>query len=200
MMKPFLIFLFALFASYSCIAQGQQIDLEQLTFKENAHDITQGHKRSADMVEPMTTLPAYTAYNAAGFHFGPVALGEDSFVSFVLNNVKEKKMEGIIVHYGTSAESKAIKAYLFKRYGKPNTIEPERQLLDQRNKPYTSDASYMWRNTRPGKTMFLTTGYHFEEGKPIQSADVIIINNDAKPSYESSLKTVLARIIKSLTP
>jgi len=54
----------------------------------------------------------------------------------------------------------------------------------------------MWRNTRPGKTMFLTTGYHFEEGKPIQSADVIIINNDAKPSYKSSLKTVLAHIIK----
>jgi len=76
-MKSFLI---GLFAAWPCIAQDQQIDLEQLTFKENAHDITEGHKRSADMVEPMTTLPSYTAYNAAGFYFGPVALGEDSFV------------------------------------------------------------------------------------------------------------------------
>ena len=107
---------------YACAAQ---VNLENLTFKEDPRVLVKNHKKSADRTEPLTSLPAYTTYDIAGYHFGPVALTEHCSVSFVLNSIEEKKLVGLIIEFVTDASSKSINKYVFNRYGKPVVIKQE---------------------------------------------------------------------------
>lgn len=198
-MKRLLIFLCSAFMGYSCTAQ-QKVDLEKLTFKEDPREIVKDHKKSADRTEPLTSLPAYTTYDIAGYNFGPVSLTEHCFVSFLLNSIEEKKLVGLIVGFETVAESKAIYKYIFQRYGKPVTLQRETQERDSHNKPYPSGSAFLWRNIRPGVSLLLSKDYVFKNNKPIESTDLVLINNDAKPAYETNFKTVLDRVIKTYTP
>ncbi|MDN5287971.1 MAG: hypothetical protein JWR38_4245 [Mucilaginibacter sp.] len=198
-MTRLVIFLLTAFMGYSCNAQ-EKVDLEKLTFKEDPRVIVKNHKKSADRTEPLTSLPAYTTYDIAGYNFGPVALTEHCFVSFLLNSIEEKKLVGLIVGFKTIPESKAIYKYIFQKYGKPVTLQRETQERDSHNKPYPSSSAFLWRNIRPGVSLLLSKSYVFEEGKPVESTDLVLINNDAKPSYETNFKTVLDRVIKTYTP
>jgi len=198
-MRRILIILLTVVTGYTCMAQ-EKVDLEKLTFKEDPHVILKNHKRTADPVEPLTTLPAYTTYDMAGFSFGPVALTEHCYVAFILNSIAEKKQVGLLVGFETAPESKAINKYIFQKYGKPVIIAAEKQLTDKNNKPYPGSSAYMWRNVRPGVTMVLSKSYVSENGKQTENTELVLINNDAKPSYVSSVKTVLDKIIKTYTP
>jgi hypothetical protein len=197
-MKQLLIIILSAFTGYTCMAQ-EKVDLEKLTFKDDPHVILKQRKRTADQVEPLTTLPAYTTYDVPGYSFGPVSLTEHCFVSFILNSIAEKKEVGLLIGFDSAPESKAINKYIFQKYGKPVVIARERQLMDK-NKPYPSSSAYMWKNVRPGVTLVLAKSYVFDDNKPVENTNLVLINNDAKPSYESSIKTVLDKIIKTYTP
>jgi hypothetical protein len=188
--------LFLSLMSYACRAQGS-VDLEKLTFKENARVLVKNHKKSADRAEPLTSLPAYTTYDIAGYHFGPVALQEHCFVSFLLNSIEEKKLVGLLIGFETDASSKAINKYVFARYGKPVVLEQEIVKTDRNQKPYPSSSAYLWKNIKPGISFLLSKSYVVENGKRVENTDVVLIANDVKPSYQTNFATVLARIIKT---
>ncbi|WP_169316165.1 hypothetical protein [Mucilaginibacter paludis] len=58
----------------------------------------------------------------------------------------------------------------------------------------------MWRNIQPGKSLLLSSIYEFVDGKPVKHTDLVLINNDQKPAYQTNFKTVLDRVIKTYTP
>ncbi|WP_157544030.1 hypothetical protein [Mucilaginibacter paludis] len=198
-MKRLLIFLLTAFMGYSCSAQ-QKVDLEKLTFKEDPRVIVKDRKKSADRTEPLTSLPAYTTYDIEGYSFGPVSLTEHCFVAFLLNSIEEKKLVGLIIGFETTAESEAIYKYVSQRYGKSVVLQKEAQLKDSHNKPYQGSSAFLWRNIQPGKSLLLSSIYEFVDGKPIKHTDLVLINNDQKPAYETNFKTVLDRVIKTYTP
>ncbi len=198
-MKRVLMFLLTAFIGYPCMAQ-QRVDLEKLTFKEDPGGIIKKHKKAADRAEPLTSLPSYTTYEVSEFNFGPIPLTEHCFVSLLLNSTVEKKMVGLIVGFQTIAESKAINTYIFKHYGKPVTLQTEKQLMDSNNKPYPSGSAYLWRNIRPGVSLVLSKSYEFQNDKLVEGTDLLFINNNAKPAYKTYFKTVLERVIKTYTP
>ncbi|WP_345954324.1 hypothetical protein [Mucilaginibacter sp. PAMB04168] len=199
MLLKLLLFLFLASVEFSCFAQAK-LDLEKLTFKEDPRILVKNHKKSADPTEPLTSLPAYTTYDIAGYHFGPANLTEHCFVSFLLNSIKEKKLVGVIIGFETDAASKAINKYVFAKYGKPVVLEAETQKKDKNKKPYLSGSAYMWKNIKPQITLFLSKTYMVEDGKPVENTDLVLINNNVKPSYETNFKTVLDRVIKTYTP
>lgn len=193
-MTKFLLALSMSFMGYSCVAQ---INLERLTFKEDPRVLVKNHKKSADRVEPLTSLPAYTTYDIAGYKFGSVALTEHCFVSFLLNSIEEKKLVGLLIGFETSESSKLINEYVFKRYGKPVVIEQEVWKKDKNNKPYPSSSAYLWKNVKPGISFFLSKIYLIENGKLIENTDLVLIDNHIKPSYKTNFDTVLDRIIET---
>jgi hypothetical protein len=178
-------------------AGAAQVNLENLTFKEDPRVLVKNHKKSADRTEPLTSLPAYTTYDIAGYHFGPVALTEHCFVSFLLNSIEEKRLVGLIIGFETDASSKAINQYVFKRYGKPVVIEREVLRKDKNNKPYPSSSAYLWKNVKPGVSFFLSKIYLLEDGKRVEHTDLVLIDNHIKPSYQTNFNTVLDRIIET---
>jgi len=198
-MKRLLIFLCAAFMGYSCKAQ-QKLDLEKLTFKEDSRAILKDRKKSADPTEGFTSLPAYSTDDVSGFSFGSVSLTEHCSTSFLLNSIEEKKMVGLLINFKDTPESNAIYKYVFQRYGKPVTLQHETQKIDSHNKSYPSSSAFLWRNIRPGVSMILGKGYVFKQDKPVALIELILINNDAKPSYQTNFKTVLDRLIKTYTP
>jgi hypothetical protein len=127
------------------------LDLEKLTFKENPKVLTQNRRKSADPVEPLSTLPAYTVYDARGYTFGPIKLETDCYAQFLLNSVTEKKMVGLVVGFETEATSKAINRYIFQKYRtKPIVLEREVPQRNKRNQPTLSSSAYLWPNVRLG--------------------------------------------------
>ncbi|QJD96558.1 hypothetical protein HH214_12055 [Mucilaginibacter robiniae] len=198
-MRKILIIMVASFMSYSCTAQ-EKVDLEKLTFKEDPRVLVKNRKKSADRTEPLTSLPAYTTYDIAGYNFGPVALTEDCFVSYLLNSVEDKKLVGLIIGFETDATSKAINKYIFSHYSKPVVLEPEVQKKDRNNKLYPSSSAYLWRNVKPGLSLLLSKSHPIENGKLVENTNVVLINNMVKPSYETNFKTVLDRVIKTYKP
>ncbi len=197
-MKRVVLFLLTAFMVYTCAAQ-QKADLEKLTFKEDPRIVVKDRRKSADRSEPLTSLPAYTTYDIAGYNFGPVALTEHCFVAFLLNSIEEKKLVGLLIGFQTEAASKAINKYIFQQYGKPIVLEQEKQLRDKNNKPYPGSSAYLWKNIRPGVSLLLSKGYVFENNLPVESTNLVLINNDTKPAYETNFKTVLDRVIKTYT-
>jgi hypothetical protein len=178
----------------ACVAQ---VNLENLTFKEDPRVLVKNHKKSADETEPLTSLPAYTTYDIAGYQFGPVTLTEHCFVSFLLNSIAEKKLVGLIIGFETDASSKSINKYVFQRYGKPVVIEQEVWRNGKDNKPYPSSSAYLWKNVKPGISLLLSKIYIIEGGKRVENTDLVFIDNHVKPSYQTNFATVLDRIIKT---
>lgn len=185
--------------SCSCTAQDNKIDLEKLTFKEDVRALIKTRKKSADRVEPLTSLPAYSVYDTKGFYFGPVAFTGDGYVSFILNSVEDKKLVGLLVIFQNDANSKAVNDYIFKHYGKPEVLQKEVQKKDSKNKPYLSPSAYLWRNVKSGISMLVSNDYMYENGKAVKHTTVAFINNTVKPAYETNFKTVLDRVIKTFT-
>jgi len=193
-MRKILIILITSFMTYSCTAQVK-LDLEKVTFKEDPRVLVKNHKKSADRSEPLTSLPAYTTYDINGFNFGPVALTEHCFVSFLLNSIEEKKLVGLIIGFESDASSKSINKYIFKHYGKPVVLQPETRKMGRNNKPYPSSSAYLWRDVKPGISFLLSKSYVVEDGKRVENTDLVLIDNKIKPSYETNYKTVLDRVI-----
>ena len=189
--------LFVVFLSFTNYACAAQVNLENLTFKEDPRVLVNNHKKSADRTEPLTSLPAYTTYDIAGYHFGPVPLTEHCFVSFLLNSVAEKKLVGLIIGFQTDASSKSINKYVFKRYGKPVVIEQEVWRKGRNNKPYPSSSAYLWKNVKPGISLLLSKIHLVEDGKQVENTDLVFIDNQVKPSYQTNFATVLDRVIKT---
>lgn len=199
-MKKILILWLLFFAGYKSHAQANapmNVDLEKLTFKEDPRLITKDRGRSADRVEPLSTLPAYSVYRTKGYSFGPVKLDDECYTQFLLNSVEKKDIVGLVIGFETEATSKAINKYIFGKYRrKPEVLEKQVQLKDNHNKPYLSGSAYLWRNVRPGVSMFLSKGYGtVVNGKTIETSELVFIKNDVKCPYPGSFKSVLDRMI-----
>jgi hypothetical protein len=199
MVKNWQLFILALFVTHASSAQVK-LDLEKLTFNEDPRELAKGRRKTADSLEPLSTLPAYTVYGIDVYHFGPVMLEEDCYTQLLLNSIKEKKLVGVVIGFETTATSKAIHKYVFSKYPKPVVLEQETVKRNNKNKPYLSPSAYLWRNIRPGITMLMSKGFHTENGVPVETTDLVLIQNNAKPAYQTGFKTVLDRIIKTYKP
>lgn len=203
-MKNILLFCAMIMMGYACHAQADarvNLDLEKLTFKENPKTLIQGRSRSADRLEPLSTLPAYSVYDTKGYTFGPVKLDGESQTQFILNSVEEKKIVGLVIWFDTEVSSKAINTYIFNKYrAKPVVLEKQIQERDRQNKPYLTGSAYLWRNVRPGVSMILSKDYGtVVNGRRVEKAQLIFIDNSVKGSYQGSYKTVLDRMIATYT-
>jgi hypothetical protein len=195
MKSIFLSFLPLLFV-LKCDAQNS-IDLEKLTFKEDPRVLVKNHHKSADRLEPITALPAYTTYDMTGYRFGSIVFTEHCFISFLLNSVEDKKLVGLIMGSLTNATSKTIENYIFKRYGKPVVLQKEVQMRNSHNKPYPGGSAFLWRNVRDGMSLLLAKDYSLEDGKLVENATLVLINNTVEPSVKTNFKTALDRAIKT---
>ena len=172
------------------------LDLEKLTFKEEPRALSQNRRRSADPVEPLSTLPAYTVYDARGYTFGPVRLETDCYAQFLLNSVTEKKMVGMVIGFETEATSKAINRYIRQKYrAQPIVLEQQVTQRDKHNQPKPGSSAYLWPNLRPGISMILAKGYNqVVNGKIIETSELVFIDNTIKSSRPGGPKLVLDRM------
>jgi hypothetical protein len=196
MKKIRILWVAALLAYQSSGAQVKptvNLDLEKLTFKEDPKVLIQNRRKSADQVEPLSTLPAYTVYDARGYTFGPIKLETDCYAQFLLNSVTEKKIVGMVIGFETEATSKAINRYIFQKYrAKPIVLEKEVPQRNKHNRPTLSSSAYLWPNVRPGVSMILAKGYNqVVNGKTIETSELIFIDNNAKSSRPGGPKLVL---------
>jgi len=196
MKKTGILWAAALLIYHSSSAQVKptvNLDLEKLTFKEDPKMLTQNRRKSADPVEPLSTLPAYTVYDARGYTFGPVRLETDCYAQFLLNSVTEKKIVGLVIGFETEATSKAINRYIFQKYrAKPIVLEREVPQRNKSNQPTLSSSAYLWTNVRPGVSMILAKGYNqVVNGKTIETSELVFIENSAKSTRPGAPKLVL---------
>jgi hypothetical protein len=134
----------------SCTKQGA--DLEQVTFKEDVNELVKDRKKSVDKLEMLAALPGYLISEVEGYHFGTVGVPNGSSVEFLFNSTDKKELAGLDINFKTDTSSKLITAYLFKKYGKPKTLQDIERDYDSNDNAYRSSSAYLWSNIKQKPT------------------------------------------------
>jgi hypothetical protein len=182
----------------SCSSQNK-MDLEKVSFNENIKTVLKGLKKSAELRDLQTTLPAYTIKEVALFKFGNISFAKDDkskSISFYLKDTSSKKIAGLSFQTENASEGSSIKSYIDKKYGQSQILHSLSK--SQNSKILLGYSSFIWKKMEDSKSMFLTVSYSEENKKQLVKTEVIIIDNTIKDTDPNTDRTVVDRIILSL--
>jgi hypothetical protein len=188
-----------------CIALSSctthNVDLENVTFKEDVNVLIKDHKKSIDQLEMLTGLPGYLIADVKGYHFGTVDVPNGGSVEFLFNSNTDKKLAGMDINFKTDTSSKLLSTYIFKKYGKPSQVlQKEQKVYDSNDNAYRSSAAYLWNNIKPGISMVLLNKNEEINKQPWHTSEVIILKNDITPASPLNSSTSLNRVIQNYSP
>jgi hypothetical protein len=182
----------------SCAGNG--IDLEKFTLDEEVSTLLTDKEKKADQLEQLTGLPGYLVSDVKDYKFGPVDVPNGSSVELLVKSLNEKELAGIDVSFKTDTSSKIISSYLFKKYGKPKTLQNEQRVYDSSDNAYRSSEAYLWSNIKPGISMVLLNKNEEINKQPWHTSELIILKNDVTPASPLNNSTSLNRVIQNYTP